>query len=82
MEPQRWESTEATLRVPSSPTLSKVIDMLGNIWRLEVPKERLVALIDAMDTDEDGYISFGEVRDLLKEYGVKLKRSMRYSKKR
>ena len=56
--------------------------MLGNIWRLEVPKERLVELIDAMDTDEDGYISFGEVRDLLKEYGVKLKRSMRYSKKR
>ena len=56
--------------------------MLGNIWRLEVPKERLIDLINVMDADEDGYVSFGEVRDLLKEYAVKLKRSMRYSKKR
>lgn len=55
---------------------------LKNIWKLEVPKERLVALIDRMDADEDGYVSFGEVRDLLKEYGVKLKRSMRFSKRR
>lgn len=53
-----------------------------NIWKLEVPKKRLVALIDAMDADEDGYISFAEVRDLLKEYAGKLKRSMRFSKKR
>ncbi len=53
-----------------------------NIWKLEVPKKRLVQLIDAMDADEDGYISFGEVRDLLKEYAGKLKRSMRYFKKR
>lgn len=53
-----------------------------NIWKLEIPKKRLVTLIDAMDADEDGYISFAEVRDLLKEYAVKLKRSMRYFKKR
>lgn len=53
-----------------------------NIWKLEVPKERLVALIDKMDADEDGYISFGEVRDFLKEYAEKLKRSMRFSKSR
>lgn len=55
---------------------------LKSIWKLEVPKERLVALIDRMDADEDGYVSFGEVRDLLEEYGVKLKRSMRFSKRR
>lgn len=55
--------------------------MCKSIWKLEVPKERLVALIDAMDADEDGYVSFGEVRDLLKEYAGKLKRSMRFSKK-
>ena len=55
---------------------------LKSIWKLEVPKERLVALIDRMDADEDGYVSFGEVRDLLKEYGVKLKRSVRFSKRR
>lgn len=52
-----------------------------SVWKLEVPKDRLVKLIDMMDADEDGFVSFGEVRDLLKEYGVKLKRSMRFSKK-
>ena len=51
------------------------------VWKLEVPKDRLVKLIDMMDADEDGYVSFGEVRDLLKGYGVKLKRSMRFAKK-
>lgn len=56
--------------------------MSFNIWELEVPKERLVALIDKMDADEDGYISFGEVRDFLKEYAGKLKRSMRFSRRR
>lgn len=54
---------------------------IKNVWKLEVPKVRLVSLIDAMDADEDGFVSFGEVRDLLKEYGVKLKRSMRFAKK-
>lgn len=54
---------------------------LRNIWKLEVPKDRLVALIDSMDADEDGFVSFGEVRDLLHEYGVKLKRSMRFVKR-
>lgn len=55
--------------------------MFGRIWKLEVPKDRLVQLIDMMDADEDGFVSFGEVRDLLKAYGVKLKRSMRFAKK-
>ena len=55
--------------------------MCKSIWKLEVPKERLVTLIDKMDADEDGYVSFGEVRDILKEYAGKLKRSMRFSKK-
>lgn len=56
--------------------------MCKGVWKLEVPKERLVQLIDMMDADEDGYVSFDEVRDLLKEYAVKLKKSMRYAKKR
>ena len=54
---------------------------LKGVWKLEVPKSRVVELIDLMDADEDGYISFGEVRDLLKDYAGKVKRSMRYSKK-
>lgn len=59
----------------------EVEKMFKNIWKLEVPKDRLCRLIDKMDADEDGYVSFAEVRDLLKEYAVKLKRSMRYSKR-
>lgn len=65
----------------SSRIPSEVKVMFKSIWKLEVPKDRLVQLIDMMDADEDGYVSFGEVRDLLKEYGVKLKRSMRFAKK-
>ena len=66
----------------SSQTLSEVqIMCFKSVWKLEVPKDRLVQLIDMMDADEDGFVSFGEVRDLLKEYGVKLKRSMRFAKK-
>lgn len=55
---------------------------IRGIWKLEVPKVRLCELIDMMDADEDGYVSFGEIRDLLKEYAGKLKRSMRFSKRR
>ena len=58
-----------------------MIMCIKSIWKLEVPKDRLVKLIDMMDADEDGYVSFGEVRDLLKGYGVKLKRSTRFAKK-
>ena len=54
---------------------------MKGVWKLEVPKDRIVKLIELMDADEDGYISFDEVRDLLKEYAVKLKKSMRYTKK-
>lgn len=55
---------------------------MKGVWKLEVPKERLVKLIDMMDGDEDGYVSFDEVRDLLKEYAVKLKKSMRCAKRK
>lgn len=56
--------------------------MFKRLWKLEVPKERIVKLIDMMDADEDGYVSFEEIRDLLKAYAVKLKRSMRCARKR
>ena len=56
--------------------------MCKGVWKLEVPKDRLVKLIDLMDADEDGYVSFEEVRDLLKEYAQKIKKSMRYSKRK
>ena len=55
---------------------------IKGVWKLEVPKERLVKLIELMDADEDGYVSFEEVRDLFKEYAQKIKKSMRYSKRK
>lgn len=55
---------------------------IKGVWKLEVPKDRLVKLIELMDADEDGYVSFEEVRDLLKEYAQNIKKSMRYSKRK
>ena len=69
------------MRVHHGHSVKVMIMCINNIWKLEVPKDRIVSLIDLMDADEDGFVSFGEVRDLLKEYGVKLKRSMRFAKK-
>lgn len=54
--------------------------MCFKLWKIQVPKERIVTLIDAMDADDDGYLSLGEVRDLLKEYAKKVKQSMRWSR--
>lgn len=56
--------------------------MFKGVWKLQVPKERLCDLIDMMDADEDGFVSFDEVRRLLKDYAIKLKRSMRYARRR
>ena len=52
-----------------------------NIWKLSVPKDRLKALIDKMDTDSDGFVEFGEVRDLVKDYAKAVKRSARYARR-
>ena len=56
--------------------------MFRSIWKLEVPKDRICQLIDVMDADEDGYVSFMEIKELLKAYAVKLKRSMRCTKRK
>ena len=36
------------------------------IWNIGIPKGTLELLISKMDADEDGFITVGEVRDLLK----------------
>ena len=56
--------------------------MFANIWKISAPKEKIKALIDEMDADLDGYISFGEVRGLLEKYAKAIKRSARYSRRR
>lgn len=47
------------------------------IWRIGIPKDTLLRLIESMDTDADGYIRIGEVRDLLKRYGKDAKKSFK-----
>ena len=48
-----------------------------SIWNIAIPKETLLQLIDKMDADADGYITIGEVRDLLKRYGTDAKKSFK-----
>lgn len=55
--------------------------MIFSLWKISAPKERIIALVDKMDADEDGFISFGEVRDLLKRYAKAVKRSARFKRR-
>jgi flagellar basal body-associated protein FliL len=75
-------ASEPQVRIPRSEETFEVnTDEPDTIEVEEVEELFDVDSIDMMDADEDGYVSFGEVRDLLKEYGEKLKRSMRFAKK-
>ena len=51
-----------------------------NIWKISAPKDRIISIIDTIDADGDGYVSFGEVRDLLERYAKDVKRSMRFGR--
>ncbi len=55
--------------------------MIFSIWKISAPKERILAIVEKMDADGDGYISFGEVRDLLKKYAKAVKRSARFKRR-
>lgn len=45
------------------------------IWKIGIPKESLLKLLEAIDADQDGFVTVGEVRDLLKRYGKDAKSS-------
>lgn len=47
------------------------------LWKIGIPKDTLVKLIDALDADEDKFVTIGEVRDLLKRYGKDAKSSLK-----
>ena len=51
---------------------------LNTVWKICVPKEKIHALVDELDVDGDGYVSLGELRDILKKYGQVVKRDKRY----
>lgn len=56
--------------------------MIFSVWKLGAPKERIIALLDKIDSDSDGYVTFEEVRDLLKDYAKAVKRSARFGRRK
>lgn len=50
-------------------------------WKkILVPKDRVITIINGIDADDDGYLSFEEIEATLKKYADKLKRSFRSRK--
>ena len=49
------------------------------IWKIGIPKDTLIEILEAMDADADGFVTVGEVRDLLKRYGRDAKSSLKTS---
>lgn len=47
------------------------------IWNIGIPKDTLIEILEAMDADADGYITIGEVREILKKYGSDAKKSLK-----
>lgn len=56
--------------------------MFATLWKISAPKERIVDLVERLDADNDGFVSFGEVRDLLKDYAKAIKRSARFKRRK
>ena len=49
------------------------------IWKIGIPKDTLIELLEKLDADEDGFVTIGEVRDVLKRYGRDAKSSLKSS---
>lgn len=49
------------------------------IWKIGIPKDTLLLLVNGLDADCDGFVTIGEVRDLLKRYGKDAKTSLKTS---
>ena len=56
--------------------------MFAGIWKIAIPKDALIRLIKAIDADQDGYVTIGEVRDLLKRYGKDAKSSLKFIRRK
>ena len=50
------------------------------IWKIAIPKAAVLRLIESMDGDSDGYITIGEIRNLLKRYGKDVRSSLKFVK--
>lgn len=53
--------------------------MCTKIWNIGIPKDTLIAILEKLDADEDGFVTIGEVRDVLKRYGKDAKSSLKSS---
>lgn len=49
------------------------------IWKIGIPKETLLEILNKIDADCDGFVTIGEVRDVLKRYGKDAKASLKTS---
>ncbi|MFA6689950.1 MAG: hypothetical protein WCS18_10780 [Sphaerochaetaceae bacterium] len=49
------------------------------IWKIGIPKDTLIGILEKLDGDEDGFVTIGEVRDVLKRYGKDAKSSLKAS---
>ena len=56
--------------------------MFKGIWKIAIPKDALLRLIKLIDADQDGYVTIGEVRDLLKRYGKDAKSSLKFIRRK
>jgi Ca2+-binding EF-hand superfamily protein len=50
-----------------------------SIWKIAIPKDTLIGILEKLDADEDGFVTIGEVRDVLKRYGKDAKSSLKAS---
>lgn len=50
-----------------------------SLLKIEIPKERVIALIENLDADQDGYISGAEIRTAIRDYLKRVKYSKRFS---
>ena len=53
--------------------------MCANIWKIGIPKNTLIAILEKLDADEDGFVTIGEVRDVLKRYGKDARSNLKTS---
>ena len=47
--------------------------MCANIWKIGIP------ILEKLDADEDGFVTIGEVRDVLRRYGKDARSSLKSS---
>ena len=53
--------------------------MCANIWKIGIPKDTLIVILEKLDADEDGFVTVGEVRDVLKRYAKDARSSLKSS---